>query len=163
MNVRVQTNYAMWISHSNIKFRCNDRSAGSNSYEILVEVTGRLWLGNDNLLTAGVDTVSVWCRPCRYQWQLGLTSSQNQTESFTASVTSSVCREFVMGDCLSGSINRHHCTTPQWHYMLPLMQIFTEQMKEIHFLSHRPHTDASWKTRETCSSQEMLCSGGRGE
>lgn len=65
-----------------------------------------------HLVPAGADTVSVWRGPCQHWWQLGLTSSQNQSESFTASVTSSVCGEFVMGDCLSGGINRHHCPPP---------------------------------------------------
>ncbi len=146
-----------------IKLRCNDTIAGSNSYEIFAEIIGRLWLNIDILVPAGVDTASVWRGPRQRWWQLGLTSSQNQPESFTASVTSSVCGEFVMGDCLSGGINRHHCPPPQWHYKLPLMQIFTEHMKEIHFLSHRPHTDTSRKTRGTCSSQERFSSGGRGE
>lgn len=67
--------------------------------------------------------------------------------SFTASVTSSVCGEFVMGDCLSGNINRH-LPSSQWRYKLPLMQIFTEHMKEIHFLAQRPHTDMFRKKLE---------------
>ena len=104
----------MSISHSCIKFLCSDGIAGSISHEIFAEITGRVRLGIDNLVPAGADTdvVSVWHGPCQHWWQLGLTSSQNQPESFTASVTSSVCGEFVMGDCLSGSINRHRCPAP---------------------------------------------------
>jgi len=120
--------------------------------------------GIDNLVAAGVDTMSVWHGPCQHWWQLGLTSSQSQPESSTASVTSCSCGECVMGDCLAGSINRHHCPARQWGCKIPLMQIFTYHMKEIHFFSHRPHTDASRKKNYRVSHfpGEIGLSRGRG-
>lgn len=135
----------MWIFFQSVKLQYNNGTAGSSSYEIFVKITIRLWLGIGNLVPAGADTVSVWHEPCQHWWQLGLTSSQDQPKSYTASVTSSVCGEFVMGDWFSGDINRHRFPPSQWRYKLSLMQIFTEHTKEIHFLSHRPPTDTSQK------------------
>lgn len=163
--VRRQTKCALWLCHPSWYSDVMIRQQQTVPMKYSPKNTARLWLGIDSLVPAGVDTVSVRRGPCQHWWQLGLTSSQNLPKSFTASVTSSVCGEFVMRDRCSGSINRHHCpptpTPSQWRHELLLMQIFTEHMKEIHFLSDRPHTD-TWKTRETRSSQERLCSGGRG-
>lgn len=101
---------------------------------------------------SGIDLVS--------RWQLSLTSSWNRPKSYTASATSSVCGEFVTGDCLSDGINRHHCPPSQWRYKLPLMQIFTERTKKIHFLPHRPPSDAPQRARAAGWLQErppLLC------
>lgn len=95
-----------------IKSLRDDGPAVSNCTEIFAEITGRLRLGTDNSVAAGVDTATVWYGPCQHWWQLGLTSSQNQPKSFRASVTRCVCGEFVTGDCFSDGINRHHCPPP---------------------------------------------------
>lgn len=159
----------MWCWSLTPTSNCNHGIAGGDSYEICAEITGIVWLGSDDSVPAGVDTVSVWHGPCQHWWQFGLTSSQNQPESFPASVTSSVCGEFVMGDCLSGSINRHHCAPPSPPH-LPnsgISSLWCKYSLSTWRKSIFPHTDPTLthleKTRETCSSQERLGSGGRAE
>lgn len=129
----------------------------------LQKLQADFWLGTDNLVAAGVDTVTVWYGPCQHWWQLGLTSSQNQPKSFRASVTCCVCGEFVMGDCFSDGINRHDCTSP-------LMALEASSDADILWAhgnpfsrTQTPYWHISRETRETSSSQERFGSGGRGE
>lgn len=47
--------------------------------------------------------------------------------------------------------------------MLPLIRMFPQHVKEIHFLAQRPHADTSWKTRGTLPRREKAQHGDKRE